>query len=62
MDVLEAHAERAAGSDVGSVGSGIVSTPLSQAKLREADAVARWASDRIQPSASSGQTSCRSSW
>ena len=51
-----------AGRDVGYAGSGIVSIPCSQAKLRDADAVARWASERIQPSASSGQTSWRSSW
>ena len=46
----------------GSAVSGIVSIPWSHAKLRDAEAVARWASDRIQPSASSGHTICRSSW
>jgi hypothetical protein len=51
-----------AGSERGAAGSGIVSTPCSHAKLRDADAVARCARERIQPSASSGQTSCSSSW
>ena len=32
----------------------------SQAKLRPADAIARWARLRIQPSASSGHASCSS--
>ena len=57
-----ATASGPAGSWVGCVGSGIVSIPRSQAKLRDAEAVARCASERIQPSASSGQTSCSSSW
>ena len=42
-------------------GSGSDSIPSSHAKLRDADAVARWPRLMIQPSASSGQTSCSSS-
>ena len=45
----------------GDAGSGSGSIPSSQAKLRPADASARWARFVIQPSASSGQTSWSSS-
>ena len=60
-DVLEARraAGRPAGA-VGSVGSGSGRIPSSHAKLRPAEATARWPRLMIQPSASSGQTSCSS--
>ena len=45
----------------GLVGSGSGSIPSSQPKLRPAEASARCARSRIQPIASSGQTSWRSS-
>ena len=49
-----------AGSRIGSLRSGSDVIPSSQAKLRDAAAVARWPRLMIQPSASSGQTSWRS--
>ena len=50
-----------AGSAPGCAGSGKRATCSSHAKLRPADARARCARFVIQPSASSGQTSCSSS-
>ena len=58
VDVLEADRQRPAGSAWGRSGSGSGSIPSSHAKLRDAEAVARWPRLMIQPSASSGQTSC----
>ena len=59
-DVLEAHVEPALGQLRRVLGSGSGCTASSQAKARLADAIARWARLRIQPSASSGHTSCSS--
>ena len=63
VDLLEADAERFSRQVPWLVGSGRGATPSSQPKLRPAEASARCARSRIQPIASSGQTSCsRSVW
>jgi hypothetical protein len=61
VDVLEARpgAGRPGAQRVG--GSGSDSIASSHAKLRDGGRVARWPRLMIQPSASSGQTSCRRS-
>ena len=63
MDVLEAHRQRPVRERAaGSAGSGSGSIAVEPGEARDAaDAIARWPRLMIQPSASSGHTSCSSS-